>query len=200
MIDWRRIPEWLVRAWPVLALLPAFVIHWLALQHLGESAAAVNKVVGITLQLIGGLLILYAINDNLGLFRGQSLGSMAIAWFKSVPIKRKPVILRPMVLDNTSLFFSPTVTTSNPPKTVEERVARLEQGLNSLRQEVTEKVALAQRQLLEAKAGFGDRIDSTINQVSDLNKKVEHATVGGFKLQVLGVLLAIYGAVTSIYA
>ena len=200
MIHWHQVPDWLFRAWPVLALLPAFAGHWFALRHFGESTAMVNKIVGMSLQLTGGLLILYSINDNLGLFRRQSLLAAAIAWFKSFPTAGKSVTIQLSGVGTAGMVGSATLTTGTPPKTVEERVARLEEGLSSLRQEVAANVTQAQRQLLEAKAELGSRIDSTANQVSELTKKVEHAAVGGFKLQAFGVLLAIYGAVTSVFA
>lgn len=43
-------------------------------------------------------------------------------------------------------------------------------------------------------------MDATATQLLDLTKKVEHAAAGGFKLQAFGVLLAIHGAVTSVFA
>ena len=53
------------------------------------------------------------------------------------------------------------VTTSVAPKTLEERVSRLEETLKSLRQEVAANAAAAQQQLQEAKAELGNRIAAT---------------------------------------
>ena len=39
-----------------------------------------------------------------------------------------------------------------------------------------------------------------VNKLADISQRLEHASVGGFKFQALGVLLAIYGAVTSVFA
>ena len=198
MIHWRQIPGWLLRAWPMLALLPAFVAHWFALKHFADSTVMVNKIVGMTLQLAGGLLILYSINDNLGLFRRQSLRVTVIAWFKSFPFACKSVTVH---VDGVGVLVgSAAITTGTAPKTLEERVAQIEESLKFLRQEVAANAAAAQQQLQDAKSELGHRIDATASQVSDLAKKVEHAAVGGFKLQALGVLLAIYGAFTSFFA
>ena len=200
MILWRQIPHWLSRAWPVLALLPAFVVHWLALRHFVESTAMVNKIAGMALQLTGGLLILYSINDNLGLFRSQSLLVAAIAWFKSFPVAGKSLTIQLSGVGSAGMVGSASITASAAPKTIDERVARLEDGLRSLRQEVAANVTSAHRQFLEAKVELGDRISATANLVSELTKTVEHAAVGGFKLQAFGVLLAIYGAITNVFA
>jgi len=200
MVHWRQIPAWLLRAWPVLALLPAFVAHWLALGAFPASAAMVNKIVGMTLQLVGGLVILYSINDNLGLFRKQSLLVTVVQWFRSFPLVRKSVTIQLSGVAAAGITGSASITTSVAPKTLEERVSRLEEILKLLRQEVAANAAAAQQQLQEAKSELGNRIAATSDQVTELTKKVEHAAVGGFKLQAFGVLLAVYGAVTSVFA
>jgi len=200
MVHWRQIPAWLLRAWPVLALIPAFVAHWLALGQYSASAAMINKIVGMALQLVGGLVILYSINENLGLFRKQSLLVTVVHWFRSFPLVRKSVTIQLSGVTSAGMTGSASITTSVSPKTLEERVSRLEETLKSLRQEVAANAAAAQQQLQQAKAELGNRIAATSDQVTELTKKVEHAAVGGFKLQAFGVLLAVYGAVTSVFA
>lgn len=200
MIHWHQLPSWLFRAWPLLALLPAFLIHWLALWQFADTSVLVNKVAGMSLQALGGLLILYSINDNLGLFRRQSLVATVIAWFKAFPIARKPVVVQLSGVASVGMTGSASLSASTAPRTMEERLARLEDDLERLRKEVAANAAGAQRQLQEAKAELGGRIEATSSQLSDLTKKVEHAAVGGFKLQAFGVLLALYGAVTSVFA
>ena len=44
------------------------------------------------------------------------------------------------------------------------------------------------------------QIAETSTRIIDLSKRLEHAAVGGFKFQALGVLFALYGAVTSVFA
>ena len=93
MVHWREVPRWVLRAWPVLALLPVFAAHALSLERFAASTPVVNKLVGMALQLVGGLLILYSINDNLGLFRKQSLLGTAVEWLRSFPLVGKSVTL-----------------------------------------------------------------------------------------------------------
>lgn len=200
MILWRELPAWLKRAWPFWASLPAFAIHWLALSEFPASPQMVNKVVGMVLQVSGGLLILYSINDNLGLFRRQSLLAAAVAWFKSFPRKGKNITIQLSGVSAAALAGSASVSTRRPPTTLEERVEYLESTLVKHRQVVAEGFANAQRCLEGAKSELHGRIDKTAGQVADLSQKVEHAAIGGFKLQGFGVLLAIYGAITSVFA
>ena len=79
MIHWRRLTPWLVRAWPVFALVPVAACHAFALRAAPADPVFVNKLVGMSLQVIGGLLVLYSVNDNLGLFRSQSLKSTIVS-------------------------------------------------------------------------------------------------------------------------
>lgn len=200
MILWRELPRWLNRAWPFWALLPAFAAHWQALSSLSIAPQTVNKVVGMALQVIGGLLILYSINDNLGLFRRQSLLTATIAWFKSFPLRGKDITVQLRGAAIGSFTGSASVSTRKLPTTLEERVAYLESTLAAHKQEVADAFASAQRNLDSAKVELHGRIGTTVNQIAELSQKVELAAVGGFKLQGFGVLLAIYGAVTSVFA
>jgi hypothetical protein len=199
MILWRELPAWLWRAWPFLALLPVFAAHWVALFFLPASAQMVHKVFGMVLQVIGGLLILYSINDNLGLLRRQSLLAAMVAWFK-FPWRGKNVTIQLSGVSAAGVAGSASLSTRKPLTTLEERVEYLESTLAEHRQEVAEGFTNARRSLEGAKSELHGRIDTTVGQVAELSQKVEHAAVGGFKFQGFGVLLAIYGAITSVFA
>ncbi|PKO43442.1 MAG: hypothetical protein CVU30_07580 [Betaproteobacteria bacterium HGW-Betaproteobacteria-3] len=200
MIHWRELPAWLMRAWPFWALLPAFATHWLALTVVPGTPQVVNKIAGMVLQVSGGLLILYSVNDNLGLFRRQSLLAAAVTWFKAFPRKGKNITIQLSGVSAAMTSGSASVSIRKTPTTLEERVDYLESTLAKHRQEVAESFANAQSKLEGAKSELHARIDTTVGQIVELSQKVEHAAVGGFKLQGFGVLLAIYGAATSVFA
>ena len=200
MILWRDLPVWLRRAWPFWALLPAFAMHWLALSKFPASPQMVHKIAGMLLQASGGLLILYSINDNLGLFRRQSLSAAVVGWFKSFPRKGRNVTIQLGGVSAAAMAGTASVSTRRAPSTLEERVEYLEATLAKHRQEVAEGFANAQRSLESVKTELHGRVDTTVGQLAELSQKVEQAAVGGFKLQGFGVLLAIYGAVTSVFA
>lgn len=200
MILWRKIPAWLLRAWPLLALPPAFLLHWLLLKSFPKDPLVVNKIVGMLLQVIGGLLILYSINDNLGLFRRKSIPRAVADWFESFPISRKPVCANVSGIGSVIYSGTASVQASLVPSTIEERLATLEADIRTIRSEISTNEEAAHRQLHEAKEEIAGGLESTVNRIDDLSKKLEMATVGGFKTQAFGVLLALYGAVTSLYA
>ena len=93
MIDWRGLILWLRRAWPVLAFVPVGLVHGFAIEAFRPNTVVVNRIVGVILQIVGGLIVLYSVNDNLGLFKSQSLCSTIADWFKAFPIVREPIAL-----------------------------------------------------------------------------------------------------------
>jgi hypothetical protein len=200
MIAWRALPEWVARAWPALAIAPIGAAHAFALDHYAPSTQLVNKLAGMGLQLIGGLLILYSINDNLGLFKRHSLVGALVGWLRSFPLVPKSVTLSVRGSSIGSFGGSASISARLAPTTLEERVDNLEQDLRVLRRELSDGLNGLQGRIDSTRNELGARIDSSVEKLNDLTNKVEQAAVGGFKVQAFGVLLAIYGAFTSVFA
>jgi hypothetical protein len=200
MIAWREIPRWSLRAWPVLALLPVFAVHALSLDRFATSTQLVNKLAGMSLQVVGGLIILYSVNDNLGLFRKQSLWGAVVAWVRSFPFARKSVTLSARGSASGSFGGAASISTRKGATTLDERVEHLEQDLRALKLELQAGLNGLQSRIDSTRSELVSRIDETAGKVSELKQKVEAAAVGSFKTQAFGVLLAIYGAVTSVFA
>ena len=200
MLRWSHLIPWAFRAWPVLAIVPVGIAHYVALSMLPSSATIVNKLMGMLLQILGGLLVLYSVNDNLGLFRAQSLTATVMAWLKSFPIVRKPILLSTNARAMASAKATLSATVTRASTTIEERVAALERDMNELQSQLQREVQAISGRLEAAKTELQGQINEATHRVSDLSGRLEHAAVGGFKFQALGVLLAIYGAVTSVFA
>lgn len=200
MIHWQRLTPWLMRAWPVLALAPVATCHAIALWAVPADSVFVNKLVGMSLQVIGGLLVLYSLNDNLGLFRSQSLKSTIVGWFKDFPLVREPIFAYSSTCDGADATSASASTVAQIPNTLEERVAEIERKLAEIQQQILQEVRAINVKIEDAKSELGKQITETSAKVTDLSKRLEHAAVGGFKFQALGVLFAVYGAVTSVFA
>ena len=188
-----------MRAWPLLALAPVAVCHAIALRAVPTDPVFVNKLVGMGLQVIGGLLVLYSVNDNLGLFRSQSLTSAIIGWFKDFPLVRRPVFLSGSASASASATATASATVTRMLNTFEERVAEIERKLAEVQIQIAHEVQTINVKIEDTKSELGKKITETSAKVTDLSKRLEHAAVGGFKFQALGVLFAIYGAVTSLF-
>ena len=200
MFLWRGFVPWALRAWPVLALVPVGLAHVIAIQAFPSGAAMVNKLVGMSLQVVGGLLVLYSVNDNLGVFRAQSLPSAIIAWFKQFPIVRAPISLSGHASAMASATATMSASVQRTITTLEERIAELEHAFKDLQQQLQREVQAVNVRIETARNQLQQQIADTSGRVTDLSKRLEHAAVGGFKFQALGVLLAVYGAVTSVFA
>lgn len=200
MIVWRRLPAWLLRAWPVLALAPFFLVHSLAVHLFPANVVWVHKIMGLCLQFLGGVLILWSVNDNLGLFRQTSLPKAFFAWVREFPIRRNVVLMAGTGVATASSSAAALSVGRRPPVTIEERIAELELQVKEVRAEFKEQLVAISGQLEAAKSDLTAKIQSTDGKISSLSERVEKVAVGGFKLQAFGVLLAVYGAVTSVLA
>jgi hypothetical protein len=200
MILWRGLIPWALRAWPVLAFVPVGLAHVIAIRAFPSDAAMVNKLVGMSLQVLGGLLVLYSVNDNLGIFRAQSLMSAIIAWFKQFPLVRAPINLSGYGGATANATATMSATTQRSISTLEERIAELERAFKDLQQQLQREVEAVNARIEVARNELQQQIADTSGRVTDLSRRLEHAAVGGFKFQALGVLLAVYGAVTSVFA
>ena len=99
---------------------------------------------------------------------------------------------------SATALMSATVTRAA--NTLEERVAEVERRLLEVQRQLAKEVQAISIRIEEAKSELRKQIDENSTRVADLSRRLEHAAVGGFKFQALGVLLALYGAVTSVFA
>jgi hypothetical protein len=199
-IHWRLVFPWVSRAWPVLCLAPIGVVHGFAWWLLREHASIVNKAVGVALQILGALIVLYSINDNLGLFRSHSLWTSITLWLRAFPFARPPVVGSGSSVVSVTAAGSARVSSNRQPTTLEERVEQLERHLIELQVDLEERAASLRKALDGAETRLQEQITISSARVADLATRIEHATVGGFKLQAMGVLIAVYGAVASGFA
>jgi hypothetical protein len=191
---------WLLRAWPILALLVLSAIHISALRSLPANTVLVNKVAGTVMQIVGGLIVLFAVDSNLGLFNRQTLAAAVVAWVSDFPLRRRAVTIQLNGVAAATATGSATLTVGRAATTIEEKLAELDRQLNELKSMVRQQNAAVHAKLEAVKAELSGAVESNRGALADLSARIETATVGGFKQQAFGVLLAIYGAVVSVFA
>ena len=160
----------------------------------------VNKVTGTFLQVVGGLIVLYSVNANLGLFREQHFGSIILGWFRSFPLFRKPVTISVSGSSSLAMGGRARISVCRTTNTVEEKIAELERRLDEFRQHVNEDIQAINARISQVHTELTTAVATNTATLNQLSSRLEMATVGGFKQQAFGVLLAIYGAVTSVFA
>ena len=191
---------WLLRAWPVLALVPIAIAHVFANKFFPAETIMVNRVTGTILQVVGGLIVLSSVNANLGLFREQHFGSIIIGWFRSFPLFRKSVTVSVSGCSSVAMAGSARISVRRATNTVEEKIAELERQLDEFRQHVNEDIQAVNARIAQVQTELTTAVATNTATLNQLSSRLELATVGGFKQQAFGVLLAIYGAVTSVFA
>ena len=86
--------KWMLSAWPIL--IPAILIatHLFWIENSGAAPESVNKLISLILQVVGGLIVLYSIDLNIGVIQKSGLFAMLTAWFKAFPlIKAQPELV-----------------------------------------------------------------------------------------------------------
>jgi len=174
--------------------------HWFALARFSSETTMVNKLTGTAMQIVGGLIVLYSVDSNLGLFRNQSLVTTVIAWFRECPLFLRSITLSASATASCSASASISTTVIHSATAFEERLAELERHLEEFRTEVATKHLAIHSRIEEEKSELSASIASNRSRLHELSEKTERATVGGFKQQVFGVMLVIYGAITSAFA
>ena len=200
MIHWKLLIPWLMRAWPILALVPVAVFHFIAHQVYPDGPVIVNKLVSASLQFTGGILVLWSINDNLGLFRSQSLKSAFIGWFKDFPRVREPIFMCSSSCDGADVTSASVSTVTQIPNTLEERVAEIDRKLAEVQTQVAQEIQAINVKIEETKSESSKQIAENSTGIADLAERLEHTAVGNFKHLFLGVALAFWGSVTSVFA
>lgn len=192
-----RILKWVWRLWPLIILAFVISIHFLILCYSGFPDKAVNAAVSLVVQIIGGLLVLYSIDSNIGLFRNLGL----VDTFKNY-LSAFPLIKKHYVLNADSAHFDVSggdvdLIVNRKPKNVEEHLAYLQEQIDTLKQRVNNNHNKMQEKIESVNKVLTEKSDKTGGSVSDIQNKLEVYAIGGLKTQIFGVLLIIYGAIAS---
>ncbi len=161
-----------------------------------DRVDSINEIVSSVTQIIGGLIILFTINSNLGLFKQNNLIALLFCWLKSFPLFRK---IKPITGSVNGTM--PVITgsgegyTSRVCRTLEEKIEEALRQIDELKEIIYRK----ERELL-AKIGTSETnlkklIDKNQHNLNKLNNLVSKSAVGGINTQIFGVLLVLYGAI-----
>lgn len=178
----------------MIVILMIIAAHTAALRLFQSHTELVNKAISFGLQFVGGLAVLYSIDENLGTFKNKNLKKVVLNWFKSCPIGKKPVVLTVEVNESASGSSVGQVSVEVPAVTLEERLARLDSKINEVRQFVSDLDKKMNAELSKLEHDLHKQLTEKGAEVARLSSRVEESIAGGFKLQLFGVALVIYGA------
>lgn len=192
--------KWFLRTWPVL------VPGLLCAAHIAVSAICsidisdTNKIISLVLQIVGGLLILYSIDSNIGVVNNNSLFTLFTSWLKSFPLIKRSYTLHADSVSIKTTVHAAKIRLGGPGRTTEERIEYLQKQIKWLKDDLNEEV----KRLKGLVAGVEQRTNNEIanirTAIGSVDQKITAISVGGIGWQVFGVLLMIHGAVASYYA
>jgi hypothetical protein len=214
LATWRssliRFTKWILKAWPALYLIIIFVIHQIALRSycidgisdfFCWSNSSINESLSFSFQIIGGLLIIYSIDNNIGLFKNKNLLSVAKEWLKSAPfIKQKTITINAQGIASAEAFGSCSVVVTKNPQTTEEHLQYLQEQIDYIKKDISSTKSGIQKDLDAMKDEYKENYSANNELIRDLRNKLETTAIGGIKVQIFGVLLMVYGSAISYFA
>jgi hypothetical protein len=202
-----KVLKWIWRGWPVVILAVIIFLHQNS-SHLYcieilpcWSNQQVDKTLSFSLNLIGGVLVLYSIDSNLGLFQQGGMFSLFMKWLKSFPmIKGTPIVLRPNSISSSSSVGNPRIELSKTPDTIEELYKYTREQLTFLKADIKEQRKHADQQINTLSSKVSAENTMINKNLIGINQQLKAVAIGGFKTQLFGVLLVIYGSYISFSA
>lgn len=195
-----RIIKWFWKSWPVIVVIGFWCIHLLLLNYLNAPDEKINAFISLFAQLSGGLLVLYSIDDNIGLFKKGGIIEELKSYLLTFPLIKRNITLN---LDSGNFKISggeANLAVSRNPQTIEEHIEYLQEQINELKFNVDKKYSKLNQVIGELDTRISNSIEENSSAISDIKSKLESFAIGGLKLQFFGVLLVIYGAFAGYYA
>ncbi len=192
----RRLCAWAIRSWPITLPVLALIIWWLlAYKFFPAKQIPITRWTSVLMQVIGGFIVLWSINANFGLIRAHSLWHVVISYFRDFPWNPRKHTVNAAASQTIVEFSQVAMGVTRRAMTTEERIAKLEADLkdsigerNRLFAEVTAKIDAVEK-------GLRADVNRQAEWYSSLESRLDEISIGGFKGQLFGALLACSGAV-----
>lgn len=202
-----KILKWIWRGWPVIIWALIIFIHQMS-SHLYcfevlpcFSNQQVNKTLSFSLNLIGGLLVLYSIDSNLGLFRQGGMFSLFVNWLKSFPmVKGTPIVISPNSIESSSSAGKPRIEINKTPETTEELYKYTKEQIAFLKGDIKDQRKYTDLQMGSLSNKVSSESAKLHKSLNSINNQLKAVAIGGFKIQLFGVLLVVYGSYLSFSA
>ncbi len=188
---------WFVQAWPFIAITVVALFHYYVISYFQEDTGEhINKLFSALMQIIGGLIVLFTINSNLGLFENKGLVAMAISWLRSCPlIKTDKPNIGTMSGELPISQMSAEGHTTSKYENIDEQLQELHKQLNEVRDLVYRKERELKSYIHDQTTELKKDISGNQIEIHKVKGLMHRTIVGGIQWQLFGVFLVIYGAV-----
>lgn len=192
-----RILKWFGRAWPIIVIILVVCGHFQLLNYLPQDFECINKTASLAAQLVGGLLILYSIDSNIGIINQKSLLSMLASYFKEFPLIKRTVAIE---LQGVAMNVSQgKFIVSRNPQSIDEKIDYLQEQINQLKLDIEQESKGLNMKIESISEEINVQIQDARSALRNFETKMTEASTGGVKVQLFGVLLMVYGAIAGYF-
>lgn len=195
-----RLIKWVWRAWPVLILLSLLSVHLMLIYYFCLESEVTNKTISLVAQIIGGLLVVYSIDSNIGILKGGNLFVEIISYLKSFPLIKRSVVIHSQAAVSSAYSITGKVKVGRKPNTISEKIDYLQEQIDDLKSEYGHNIKELHKKIDGIYKEIGKKINQTNATVRAIEAKMEIVSVGDVKIQLFGVFLIIYGAISGYMA
>jgi hypothetical protein len=196
----RRLIRWAWRAWPVLILAALLCAHFMLLYCFSQHSEFINKTISLTSQLVGGLLILYSIDSNIGVIKQKSLLSLLANYFSEFPLIKRSIVIE---LQGAAMAVSggkAKITVGRNPRSIEEKIEYLQEQITEIKRDIEQESKELNEKIDRQSKEMCVQIQEAKSGLRVLESKMDEVSTGGINGQLFGVLLMVYGAIAGYFA
>lgn len=192
--------KWIGGMWPVQVPIALALIHYALASNTPSDWSSENALIALVLQIIGGILILYSIDSNLGITNDTSLFGMFWGYMKRFPLIKRSYTRNVQSSHHKMTGYPAKIRVGGPQNTIEEKVAYMQQQINWLKEDLDDELKHLKGMVAVVETKSNEQIAELRENVGSVERKVTTLSVGGIQAQIFGVLLMVHGAVAGYYA
>lgn len=195
-----KIIKWIWRGWPIVILVVLAFIHFSLVYAFCLNSSEVNKAVSLVSQILGGLLILYSIDSNIGIIRNINLKEMFSRYLSEFPMIKKSVVSS---IDTAYMIMKGgeiKLSVNRSPKNIDEKLQYLQEQIDNMKREFEDEIREIRDKENKENEEFRLQLTETKLSLSNIEKQMDEVSLGGVKIQIFGIFLMIYGGVAGYFS
>lgn len=185
--------------WPVLVPFALAFVHYSLASNTSSDWSSENKLIALVLQIVGGVLVLYSIDSNLGITNDTSLFGIFLGYMKRFPLLKRSYVLNVNPAHHKITGHPAKIRVGGQQSTIEEKVAYLQQQIDWLKEDLGDEVKHLKVMMAAAEAKSKEQIVEIRKGVGNVEHKLTELSSGGIQTQIFGVLLMVHGAAAGYY-
>jgi hypothetical protein len=163
----------------------------------GQQSTIIKHWYGVTLQILGGLQIVWSIDKNLRGFKNQTIIRNLVEWLRSFPLFVKPRSVVFTASGGVVVGGSAKIRARQTYNTIAEKVEYLQRQIDLLQDEFDKRMDDFDSKLNKQRRDLEVQIAHCNEKMSEMKNLIQDVAVGGIKGQITGILIVIFGTVLS---